>query len=109
VGACGFGRSACSGNFWKCGRTVNLLCFPPVRNQFVFYEFAGGEKARHATLVCSEPFVNVCLCRQDERGTASSRIAAFGCHVPKFPSAAFFASATMRHHVVAGAKQLEVI
>src|SRR5438552_18824107 len=74
---------------WK---DVNLLCLPPVRNQFVFYEFAAGEKARHATLVCSEPFVNVCLCRQDERGTASSRIAAFGCHVPKFPSAAFFAA-----------------
>ena len=91
---------------WK---DVNLLCFPPIRDQFVFYELAGSEKARHAALVCSEPFVNICLRRQDERGSASSRVAVFGRNVPKFPSAAFFASAAMRHHVVAGAKQLEVI
>ena len=91
---------------WK---DVNLLSFPPIHDQFVFYELAGSEKARHATLVCSEPFVNVRLRRQHERGPASFRIAAFGRDVPELRSATFFASAAMRHHVVAGAKQLEVI
>src|SRR5437870_8788490 len=91
---------------WK---DVNLLCLPPVRDQFLLYELAGSKEARHATLVCSEPFVNVRLRRQHERGPASFRIAAFGRDVPELRSATFLASAAMRHHVVAGAKQLEVI
>src|SRR6266480_4156511 len=89
-------------------KDVNLLCVPLVRDQFLLYELARSEKARHATLVCSEPLVDICLRRQDERGPASFRIAAFGRDVPELRSATFLASAAMRHHVVAGAKQLEV-
>src|SRR5205814_3241477 len=73
-------------------KDVYLLCVPPVRDQFLLYELARSEKARHATLVCSELFVNICLCRQDECRSACSRVAVFGRNVPEFPCAAFFAS-----------------
>src|SRR5439155_16942172 len=108
-GSVGIRRWCFLRQFLEMWKDVNLLCFPPIHDQFVFYELAGSEKARYATLVCSELFVNICLCRQDECRSASSRVAVFGRNVPEVPCAAFFASPAMRHHVVAGTKQLEVI
>src|SRR2546425_11158870 len=108
MAASAFGGGAFSGSFWKCGRTSIFFPSHPFTINLCFTNWLGARK-RVTQLVCSEPFVNVRLRRQHERGTASFRIAAFGRDVPELPSAAFFASATMRHHVVAGAKQLEVI
>src|SRR5438094_10550557 len=107
MGASAFGSGAFSGSFWKCGRTSIFFAFHPFAIKLCFTNWLGARKrATQRSYVRNQ---NICLRRQDERGSASSRVAVFGRNVPKFPSAAFFASATMRHHVVAGAKQLEII
>src|SRR5438093_11760048 len=109
MAASAFGGGAFSGSFWKCGRTSIFFAFHPFAINLCFTNWLGARKRATQRSYGSEPFVNICLRRQDERGSASSRVAVFGRNVPKFPSAAFFASATMPHHVVAGAKQLEII
>src|SRR5438552_13706597 len=81
---------------------------PTVLQKFVAREFAGCQEQVDTLPVRLHPTVRVSLCRQRD-ALPHSRIAARWQGAPERPPFAGFAGLPIRHHVVGGTEQLEVI
>src|SRR5207244_3676262 len=93
----------------KVREYVDVAGAPALFDQLLFHEKAGSEEAVYAILVSVQPLVEVGLCGEHKRAPPPPRVAALANRVPEPATAATFASVPVRDHVVAWAKQLEIV
>src|SRR5689334_7181277 len=78
-------------------------------HQALSHELAGRKQDVDTFVVSPKPLVQVGFCGKQQRRTTRPGIAAASHGSSKLTTAALLTSLTQRHHVVAGAEQLEVI